>query len=308
MTVDPLLSLFAHETEATPVDLTRLRARVRAAESKSAASSVMSWLGLPGTLAVGGLLAAAATAIVVLPGMSAPDPLALSFADGAAAGVEVAPGVVMTADGAGELSGTETAPRLAWASGAVDISVEPGAGLDVQVATDEATVRVVGTVFRVERDALGTTVSVSRGKVAVECVDQDERFVPAEQSITCLPTSAAGLLGRAQALPPGTEAVLAAVEAGLASAPDSAIQTELSALRVDHLAHTQQFDAAIAAAERHLAVPEMGRRAEVARIGATLAYQRDACGSVSPFLSELPDEELAASALSACQDRNATGE
>jgi len=302
---NPLLAAFAEETEATPVDLTRLRARIRSAESEASAG----WFGLTRGLALGGtgVLAVAAAAFMVLPGLGEPQPLAASFAAGSSTPVEVAPGVVMTADGAGELSGTETAPRLAWASGAVDVSVEPGAGLDVQVVTDEGVVRVVGTVFRVERDALGTTVSVSRGKVAVECVGGSEQFVTADQSTTCLPTTAAGLLGRARALPSGTASVLDAVDSGLGLQPDAAIRTELSALRVDHLARTGQIDAAISAAASHLAAADSGRRAEVARIGATLAYQRDACASVGPFLSELPDEELAASALSACQDAPGTG-
>lgn len=306
MTVDPLLALYADETHATPVDLTRLRARVRSAASEGRAPVSTGWLGLPTGLAVGGLLAAAALVFVSQAGME-PAALDARFAAGASTRAEVAPGVVITAQGAGELGGTATAPRLAWTSGAVDLSVEPGAGLDVQVTTDEGVVRVVGTEFRVERDALGTTVSVHRGKVAVECTNQAEQLILASERTTCLPTTAAGLLGRAHALPSGSEAVLTTLEAGLDSAPSAAIETELSALRVSHLARTHQVDAAIAAASSHLAKSELGRRVDVARIGATLAYQRDACSAVSPFLSELPDEELAASALSSCQGIGATG-
>ena len=304
MSVDPLLTAFAEETEATRVDLTRLRARIRAAESEASPG----WSGLTRGLLLGGtgLLAAAAAAVFVLPLLNQPRPIAASFASTESAPVEVAPGVTLTTNGIGELSGTESAPRIALASGSVDVSVEPGAGLDVQVTTDEGTVRVVGTVFRVERSALGTTVSVTRGEVAVACSGQPDQSIAASQTTTCQPTSAAGLLGRARALPAGSAAVLDAVDAGLAMSPSLAIGTELSALRVDHLARTGQADAAIDAASAHLSDPNIGRRAEIARIGASLAYQRDGCAAVGPFLSELPDKELAASALSTCKDKAGT--
>jgi hypothetical protein len=244
--------------------------------------------------------------VVALPGLGEPQPITASFTAGERSPVEVAPGVIVTADGAGELAGTEGAPRIAWASGVIDVSVEPGAGLDVQVTTDEGTVRVVGTVFRVERNALGTTVSVTRGEVAVECIDQADHSITARQSTVCLPNSAAGLLGRARALPQGSAGVLGALDAGLAMQAHTAVRTELSALRVDHYARTGQADAAIDAATSHLADSDIGRRVEVARIGASLAYQRDACASVGPFLSELPDKELAESALSTCKDVTGT--
>ena len=296
MPADPLLTAFAEHTAATPTDLTRLRAQIRARKAEPS-RSWLPVLGGVGALAFAGLLA------VVLYN-PAPAPIAATFDATTSGPVTVSPGVVVTATGTGHLTGTEHAPRLAWASGKVDVSVEPGAGLDVQVATDEALVQVVGTVFSVERGPLGTTVGVSRGKVAVTCTNGTEHTLTADHTATCWPTSATGLLGRARTLRDGgapAADVLASLDGGLGAAPDTVIHTELSALRVAVLAEGPDPSAAVSAAAEHLSHPDAGRRAEVARVGAALGYGLSGCDGAMPFLADLPAEEVAASALSMCQ-------
>lgn len=296
MPSDPLLATYAEATEATPVDLTRMRARIRA----QGAARRPRWLTLL-VPAAGLAVAALVVATVTEP---APAPVAASFDSTGQETFQAGPGVSLTAQGTGVLSGTEQAPRLAWSAGSVEVSVEPGAGLDVQVTTDEAQVRVVGTVFTVDRGPLGTTVGVRRGEVAVDCVNGPQASITAGQTTTCWPTSPVGLLGRAQALRDAgssTESILTTVEQGLSLHPDSTIHTELSALRVVLLSEGPDPAVAVRAAAEHLARPTAGRRAEIARLGATLGYHLSGCEGASPFISDIPAEEVAASALSMCQ-------
>jgi hypothetical protein len=302
MPSDPLFSAYAEATEATPTDLTRLRAQLRAQRAPA-----RRWTGLlVPTMAV----AAAAVVSVTLVEWS-PQPVTASFTDARNQAVQAAPGVQLTVNGTGELSGTEQAPVLAWNAGTVAVSVEPGAGLDVRVQTDEALVRVVGTVFSVDRGPLGTTVDVTRGQVAVTCTKAPEQQVTADQSVTCWPTTAPGLLGRAQALRDqgsASSGILATVERGLGLTPSSAIHTELSALRVVLLSEGPNLAAAVDAAATHLARPDAGRRAEIARMGAALGYQIAGCEGVQGFIADLPPEEVAASALSMCQTDGGDGD
>ena len=162
----------------------------------------------------------------------------------------------------------------------------------------------MGTVFSVERGPLGTTVGVTRGTVSVACNEGTEQSLTGGQTSTCWPTTASGLLGRAQALRDRGAAsndILATVDRGLSLAPSSAIHTELSALQVVELSRGSDPAAAVAAATRHLAHPETGRRAEIARIGAALGYQLHGCDGAMPFIADLPMEEVAASALAMCK-------
>ena len=302
MPSDPLLSAYAAETEASPADLTRLRARIRAHRSRGRRS----WIPVLAP-AVG--LAAVGTLVVML-AEDTPAAVTASFNASQSQTVQVGLDVQIDARGIGALSGTERAPRLAWNAGTVNISVKPGAGLDVEVHTDEAVVRVVGTEFSVARGPLGTTVDVVRGTVAVACVAGDDQSLSAGETITCWPTTAAGLLGRAQALreqPAAPEAVLTTVERGLARSPSTPVHTELSALRVVLLSEGPDPAAAIGAAAEHLAHPEAGRREEMARVGAALGYRLSGCDGVSPFIDELPAEEVAASALAMCQTAGEDG-
>ena len=300
MPSEPLLAAYAEQTEAQPADLTRLRARLRAAHRSEATARTR----FRPALTVGLGLVAATGLVFFLTASPTPTPVAATFDGSVSSAVEVAPGVTITAAGTGSLTGTQQAPRVAWSAGAIELSVEPGAGLDVTVQTDEALVQVVGTVFAVDRGPLGTAVGVRRGTVLVTCADGTTHTLQGNDSTTCWPATAVGLLGRAQAQrTAGTlpEEVLPTVERGLATQPDPTVHTELSALRVTLLAEGNAPEAAIDAAADHLARAENGRREEVARIGAALGYARSGCEGSQPFLSSLPPAEVAASALSLCQ-------
>jgi hypothetical protein len=284
-----LLARAAPATAATSDDVARLRAgldtrrvhhrRVRFAQLSSA-----------------GLAAAAAMVAVVLPAElpappAAPVPLAASF-DGPSDGpVQAGPKVRLQLDGTGELRGDSQAPRLAWSAGKVEVSVEPNAGIDLRVQTREGEVRVVGTVFSVERDPLGTTVGVSRGKVEVACEGKPARYLSAGQSSTCWPTSAGGLLGRARALhSSGASAglVLETIQAGLAQGKgEGPIHDELAVLRIQQLQAAGQPSEALPAARDYLAAGSTLRRAEVARLAAELLDDDSSCEDAAGILAAL---------------------
>ena len=118
------------------------------------------------------------------------------------------------------MAGTERSPHIVWHSGK-SIDVDPQAGLAVTVETTDGTSRVLGTVFRVDRSALGTTVDVSRGQVEVNCKDQSSHRLVSGNRALCMPTSAAGMLGRARALTGQPEAVLEAIEARIGTRQSS---------------------------------------------------------------------------------------
>ncbi|MEM6931910.1 MAG: FecR domain-containing protein, partial [Myxococcota bacterium] len=84
---------------------------------------------------------------------------------------EWSPWIHLEALGEGSIAGTSRDATVDWTSGTVRVSVEPNTDTSLSVVTKEAHVHVVGTKFDVHRDALGSTVSVEHGRVAVECGD-----------------------------------------------------------------------------------------------------------------------------------------
>ncbi|MEQ1508728.1 MAG: FecR domain-containing protein, partial [Myxococcota bacterium] len=103
-------------------------------------------------------------------------------------------------DGRGTATGTDQDLVVDWQSGTIRVEVEPHTGTKLSIVTDEGTIRVVGTVFSVRRDPLGVTTTVERGRVAVTCADGWSGEITVDDAHTCLPTRAAALLGRADAL------------------------------------------------------------------------------------------------------------
>ena len=216
------------------------------------------------------------------------------------------PGVVLTPNGVGTVSGTEKDVVIDWQSGDLGVSVEPNAGIALTVHTREAEVRVVGTVFEVDRDVRGTRVRVTRGKVAVQCGGGGDSFlVVPGMDVTCMPLSGAGNLASARLLiaegAPADE-VLAAIDRGLGfSTEGDPVRDELAALRIETLADDGQRDEAIAAARAFLATAATLRRVEVARILLRLDYELEGCAAVSPFVvRELATSPEDAALLRAC--------
>jgi ferric-dicitrate binding protein FerR (iron transport regulator) len=211
--------------------------------------------------------------------------------------ITAGPGVLLAPNGVGAVSGTDKDVVIEWQSGELGVSVEHGEGISLVVHTREAEVRVVGTVFEVDRDVRGTRVRVTRGKVAVQCGGGGDSFlVVPGVDVTCMPLSGAGNLASARSLvaegAPADE-VLAAIVRGLGFSPaGDPVRDELEALRIETLANDGQREAAIAAARAFLATTATLRRAEVARILLRLDYEVAGCAAASPIVVR----ELAASA------------
>lgn len=180
------------------------------------------------------------------------------------------PGVSLTSLGQGTVSGTSTSPIVAWRRGRLDVEVEPERGIGLVVQTDEGDVRVVGTGFTVERDLLGTRVSVHHGRVIVACRGVDDLTLGADERATCAPSSPAGLLGRARTLAQRGAPVadiLAATDAGLASGgSENAIGGELLYLRMKTQQRAGLDDEVRRTAAQYVATGQTPRRAEALRL------------------------------------------
>jgi ferric-dicitrate binding protein FerR (iron transport regulator) len=168
------------------------------------------------------------------------------------------PEVDLVYAGVGVVDGTRNAPRIHWEVGELNVSVAHGIALEVE--TDEGTARVHGTRFRVVRDVLGTTVSVSQGEVAVSC---GAVVLGPGASRTCPPRRPAGLLARARALGVRSEA-LASLRDGLALVgPDDPVRGELLALQAQLYAEDGNPEAARDAARLYLAGGYSARLSEM---------------------------------------------
>jgi hypothetical protein len=172
--------------------------------------------------------------------------------------------------GQGELTGTRAMPEVAWRSGTLKASVEPDRGIELMVRTPEATVQVLGTVFSVERGALGTEVQVERGTVRVDCELGTRALLRRGRRHTCLPTTAAGLLGRARRLqesdaPPAD--VLQALALG-EGRPDATapVLAEIAWVRVEVLAESGRERQALEEARRLVAAGGGHRHDELLQV------------------------------------------
>ncbi|MSQ01803.1 MAG: hypothetical protein EXR71_07910 [Myxococcales bacterium] len=198
-------------------------------------------------------------------------------------------GVALSYRGVGDVDGTDKAPRIDWQRGTLNVEVTPDRGLDVRISTREAEVRVVGTGFTVDRTALGTRVDVRHGLVETRCGDSAVKMLGEGDSVVCPPRSAAGLLGRAQALresgsPP--DDVVSAINSGLVlSAAGDPVADELLALQVRVLADAGRPADALAAAERLIASGGGARRGEVLSISGQLAALGGGCATAAPWLA-----------------------
>ena len=214
------LEQFHSETRARPEELQAIRRKLRAAQTQQHRPPLrLLSIGLLGAATA----AAAGLAVTAWQPQApqAPQQIALS----AAAWSEVSAGehVLLGFAGQGDLTTAGTAHDIDWRSGELKVSVTPQQGIDLVVSTPEASVSVVGTIFSVSRDLLGTTISVEHGTVEVACTGAEPLQLTDGQLHTCLPTTPMGLLNRAQELKStDTAAALIAIDLGLAMVtPDS---------------------------------------------------------------------------------------
>jgi hypothetical protein len=191
--------------------------------------------------------------------------------------------------GSGTVGGAVRKPRIDWEVGTLRVEVEPDRGIDLRVDTREAEIRVIGTGFTVERDALGTRVAVAHGQVAVNCSDGGSASLLPGASITCRPTHAAGLLGRARALEAsgaGPQPVLESAERGLAAGPSEAVREELELIRIEALAASGREAEALEAVARALPLATV-RATELRHVAARVAMRSSGCAAALPHLAAL---------------------
>lgn len=256
------------------------------------------------------LLAAAALAALALIGLWSgldrpPPPLAGPLSSG-----PLTAEVGLSVDGVGAASGDARDVELRWQAGRLDVEVEPRQGVRLSVRTEEATLRVIGTGFEVQRDALGTTVAVRHGVVELRCAEGPARPLSASETSNCPPRSAAGRLGRVRALQDGglgAGALLAEIDQALAL-PDASgdVAQELLAVRMEALLALNRLPEALALAEA-LSSVEGPRTLDAHRVAARLSLARPsgaACAAALPHLRALArDGQLGADApwLDTCE-------
>lgn len=182
------------------------------------------------------------------------------------------------------VGGTRAAPVLQWDDGLLDVKVTPHQGVDLTVSTPEATIRVVGTVFSVDRSHRATRVTVTEGTVRVTCIGGQETPVHGGDERTCLPADPASLLIRlAELNRSGASATerLETATAGLGAVDaDSPVRAELLAHRTLALADAGRIDEALGAAEDYLASGDGPRRSELLSFVARTRYGRDGCAAI----------------------------
>lgn len=282
---------YREATRLSPAAAARVRAQV---EAGRASGSGRWWLP-----AAGGLLAAAAAVFVLAP-EAPPEPVAHSFeapveavataSVAAVAPVAVSEDVSLRPAGRGKVTGDARNVHVAWEGGTIAVDVTPDQGIRLDVTTDEAVVRVVGTGFDVTRDALGTRVEVRHGKVQVDCASGRSELIETGGSLTCLPGTAAGMLGRARALQDQGAALPVQMEtigAGLALAEPGPVRAELQGLELAALLRGGESDRALTLAEAMLHDGTTLRRVETLQVAARLRLLADDCAGARPWLAEL---------------------
>lgn len=313
---DPLLRYFARATAARPGPVARIRGRLMSGFPRDAElRGVLDALPSPGAAGVRRVqarlrtrrptrslaplwLGAAVLAALVLVATwgrpAAPEVLTAELTS-ETTWSDLAPidGIQLAYRGAGDLRGTSLAPVVDWEVGTVHVEVEPDRSLQFEVHTREAQVRVVGTGFDVTRDALGTTVHVRHGNVAVLCASGEKALLGATETRLCAPTGPAGLLGRARALVEAhadDTAVLATAEAGLAAGAAGPTRGELSLVRIEALTRLDRSADALSAAEAALAESPLRAR-DLRRLAARNALHALGCAAALPHLAALVQDE-----------------
>ncbi len=274
---------------ATSTPLERLNARLRWASRTQRPQRPLLQVGLGAALA-------ALVGYTVLPAaLPPPAPVAPPPVSGPLASEDwsvhaLRAGVTARLMGQGSVRGDGT--EITWQSGTLELTVDPAAQLTVDIQTQEAQIEVLGTILTVDRNALGTRVGVARGMVRVTCADQDALLIAAGESELCLPTTAGGLLGRAQALESqgaSSEAVLQAVEQGLAIV-DGPVEGELRAFRIQHLLQLGRSTEALEHIDAYVASGTLLRRTQMLTAGSQIAEAVGGCKRALPYLRALDAE------------------
>ncbi|MFT4975896.1 MAG: ferric-dicitrate binding protein FerR (iron transport regulator) [Myxococcota bacterium] len=276
------------ETQARAAEVAAVRMRLRTTLATPPPTTLRWSLGLGA--GIGALAAAAALFLVLQP---APAPQQLDLVSTEWTSEQVHQDVQLSFEGRGQLEATGRSHAITWREGRLKVSVRPKQDIQLDVHTPEATVSVVGTIFQVDRDLTGTTVSVERGHVAVRCGDGPTRSLLAgDDGIFCQTTSPTGLaaLTRQQREAGDLDGALATSAAGLAATtPDSYVAAELHWHRA--LIFTRQADwpAAQASAEALLTTGQDSFLTDAHHAAALAGRMSSGCASAEPHLRWLAE-------------------
>ncbi len=291
--------LLANLPTGSPALEQRVRARVVASTRPSVADRGLRLVTVAGVAG----LAAAALLLITREALEPPPPVAepveASLAATGTWAIDTSiPDVALSYEGSGTITGTSDAPRIRWDAGTLNVEVTPDQGIELAVETREAHVRVVGTGFTVVRGSLGTRVDVRHGRVEVDCGSEVTRLLEAGDGVTCLPRSAAGLLGRARALQAegGSAAeVLETLDRAMGmSEKTPAVADEIAASRVRALVDLGRHVAALDAARAYLSGPPGARRHDVELLAASAATTLGGCATAAPWLAAVGESAKAA--------------
>lgn len=270
--LEPPDALAEQRTVARIVDIPSAEPRRRA----------MPWGLTAGRLALAGAgVAGLAIALVFAPSDGTPEALDTPLAQQSEpTDLAPLPGVRLAYQGGyGELGGTTRSPEIEWISGELAVEVEPNRGIQLSVQTQEATVRVVGTAFTVNRQDAHTVVAVQHGKVEVRCADGQLILLTADMQHACESTSPTRLAFRAghlRAEGAPLEQVLEVIERGLSLTTEGeAAWSHLQALWMVTVRDLGRQAEAREAAIAYLEAGHERRREEILRLA--LDASEDPC-------------------------------
>lgn len=204
-------------------------------------------------------------------------------------------GVLAEVSGRGTAAAAPTGTTVSWVEGSITLDVDPNrvgkADREVRIETEEAVVRVLGTVLTVDRGPFGTEVSVERGVVETTCQGQPgtPEEVRAGERTLCLRSAGTGigyllLLERQGAAPEQRLAVIERAlshEGGLAES-----HRRLNEERIDVLLELGRHQEAIGVTSTLPKQERIGRLS----LGAQDAMMAGRCGEAAePWLVALSE-------------------
>lgn len=206
----------------------------------------------------------------------------LTLSSQGAASLSPAPYLDVHYTGEGQLVGQGASWHVHWQRGKVQVELDPNALREVHIHTAEAHIEVIGTVFDVARDTLGTKVTVERGLVRVTCRQSQETLtLTADDEHICWPTTPTGLLARAIYLgdrDAPVETQLATLDAGLGmSKPEEPVYGEMLSSRMTTLLSVDRKHEALDAARRYLELNQPPRETTVRDVAVQLAVLVGTC-------------------------------
>jgi ferric-dicitrate binding protein FerR (iron transport regulator) len=196
-------------------------------------------------------------------------------------------------EGRGELAATGKTHDITWQEGLLKVSVTPEQDIQLNVKTPEAMVSVVGTVFAVDRDLTGTTVSVERGRVSVRCGAGEAHLLqPEDGPMFCQTTSPAGLavLTRERVEAGDNEGALLVSAEGLSLAPPNSYATaDLHWQRTIVFMKQRDWPMALSSAELLLETGQSSFAVSGHQAAALAGRESGGCDSAQPHLHWLAD-------------------